>query len=212
MKYNIVVRKHSGLELVQLAASFTSGHESKISLKKAYRTEHSIIRTQIFSVECYGIPLFVSTHLLRHHVGSQPFQLTCRIDRPGGGNPHLKERIAEVNGLLADGRIDEAIEILDWLADNSDRYTKVNLLLILNAQSLIDMAKLRLCSKASAETREVFGYIKQALMDVDPDLVPYLVSKCLYRGGICCEPGCCGFNKTDLFKKQLEQYKLLFVN
>lgn len=206
----VIVKKHTGDDLVKLAASFTSGHESKITLKRAYRTEHSIIRTQIFTVECYGIPLFVSTHFIRHHVGSQPYQLTCRIDRPGGGNPHLKERIAEVNALLADGKITEACDILDWLADNSDRYTKVNLLLFANAQAFIDMAKLRLCSKASAETQSLFNTIKAEIAKVDPDLAPFLVRKCVYRGGICCELKCCGFNKTETFRRQLESYKALF--
>lgn len=208
----IVVKKHTGVELVQLAASFTSGHESKITLKNAYKTEHSIIRTQIFTVECYGIPLFVSTHFIRHHVGSQPYQLTCRIDRPGGGNPHLKERIAEVNNLLSEGKIDEACDILDWLADNSDRYTKVNLLLFANAQAFIDMAKLRLCAKASAETRELFQIIKDEIAKIDPDLAPFLVTKCIYRGGICCEQKCCGYNKSVMFQKELAKYKLLFMN
>lgn len=211
-KPTIIVKKHTGVELVQLAASFTSGHESKITLKRAYKTEHSIIRTQIFSVECYQIPLFVSTHFIRHHVGSQPYQLTCRIDRPGGGNPHLKERIAEVNTLLAQCKIEEACGILDWLAENSDRYTKVNLLLIANAQAFIDMAKLRLCTMASPETRELFGLIKAKIAEVDPDLAPYLVRKCVYRGGICCELKCCGYNKTEMFQKELAQYKLLFIN
>lgn len=206
----VIVKKHTGEDLVKLAASFTSGHESKITLKRAYRTEHSIIRTQIFTVECYGIPLFVSTHFIRHHVGSQPYQLTCRIDRPSGGNPHLKERIAEVNELLADGKITEACDILDWLADNSDRYTKVNLLLFANAQAFIDMAKLRLCSKASAETQGLFNVIKDGIKKVDPDLAPFLVRKCVYRGGICCELKCCGFNKTEAFNRQLASYKALF--
>lgn len=208
----VIVKKHTGEELVQLAAKFTSGHESKITLKRAYKTEHSIIRTQIFTVECYNIPLFVSTHFIRHHVGSQPYQLTCRIDRPGGGNPHLKERIAEVNVLLADGKIDEACDILDWLAENSDRYTKVNLLLFVNAQALIDIAKLRLCNKASQETRELFNVIKSKIAEVDPDLAPFLVPKCVYRGGICCEQKCCGYNKAELFQKELAEYKMLFIN
>lgn len=207
----IKVTKHTDVELVRLAASFTSGHESKITLRRAYATEHSIARTQIFSIELYGIPLFVSTHLIRHHVGSQPFQLTCRDDKSGSGNPHLKERIAEVNGLLATGNIEEACEILNWLADNSDRYTKVNLLLFANAQSLIDMAKLRICTKASPETREIFNLIKSEIYKVDPDLAPFLVRKCVYRGGICCEPKCCGYNKTDMFQKELTQYKRLFI-
>lgn len=132
--------------------------------------------------------------------------------RPGGGNPHLKERIAEVNELLADGRIEEACDILNWLAENSDRYTKVNLLLFGNAQAFIDMAKLRLCTTASPETREIFQVIKSKIAEVDPDLAPFLVKKCVYRGGICCELKCCGYNKSDMFQKELAQYKLLFSN
>lgn len=201
----ITVKKHTGEDLVRLAAGFTSGHESKITLRKAYRTEHSIIRTQVFSIELYNIPLFVSTHLLRHHVGSQPFQLTCREDR-NGGNPCLKERVARVNGLVADGRCDEAYRELDWIAENTDRYTKVNLLLFLNAQALIDMAKLRLCNKASGETRRIFAAIRLKVAAVDPDLAVFMVPKCIYRGGICCEPGCCGYNLTNQFRQQLADY------
>lgn len=207
----VIVKKQTSEDLVRLAASYTSGSESKITLKRAYKTEHSIIRTQIFTIEMKEIPLFVSTHFIRHHVGSQPFQLTCRIDRKGGNN-HFVERIDEINEYLAKGEIDKALPILEWLKDNADRYTKVNLLLFANAQSLIDMSKLRLCSNASPETRELFGLIKAEIAKVDPDLAPFLVSKCIYRGGICCENKCCGFNKTEVFAKQLAQYKLLFVS
>lgn len=205
----IIVTKRTDGDLMRLAASYTTGSESKISLTRAYRSEHSIIRTQIFTIEVKGLPLFVSTHLIRHHVGSQPFQLTCRIDRKGGNN-HFKEKIDHINALIAAGDTAEAARLLEWLKDNADRYTKVNLLLLVNAQGLIDMAKQRLCSMASPETRQLFVRIVRAVAKADPELAPFLVRKCVYRGGICGEPKSCGFNKTALFRKELEGYKSLF--
>ncbi len=88
----------------------------------------------------------------------------------------------------------------------------MNLLLLINAQALIDVAKLRLCTKASTETRELFQIIKDRIAEIDPDLAPLLVPKCIYRGGICCEQKCCGYNKTALFQKELARYKLLVMN
>ena len=209
-KPTIKITKCTDESLVRLAASYTMGRESKITLKRAYKSEHSIIRTQLFAIESRNIPLFVSTHLIRHHVGSQPFQLTCREDLTK--NPTFKAHIDTLRDEIVAGDIDKAVAHLEWIESHFDRYTPVNLLIFANAQSLIDMAKLRLCFKASVQTREWFGRIKEELKSADPDLYPYLVPKCVYRGGICCEPKCCGYNKTDLFKKALDNYKLLFVD
>lgn len=206
----VEVTKRTDEELVRLAAGFTSGHESKIALKKAYKSEHSIIRSQIYTIECYNIPLFVSTHLIRHHVGSQPFQLTCREDRQGG-SVHFAERVEVIKRIIECGDVVEACNRLDWLVENADRNTRVNLLLIVNAQSLIDMAKLRLCRKASPETRDLFRLIRAKVAEADPDLAPFLVPKCVYRGGICGEPRSCGYNRGEAFKSELEEYKKLFT-
>lgn len=184
--------------------------KSNMSLQKMYACEHSPCRTQIFWVRLYDIPLFCSTQLLRHHVGSQPFQLTCRTDRIGGNN-HFQEKIGQVIDLINHGRNKEAIAILEWLENNADRYTKVNLGIFLNAQSLINMAKDRLCSDASAETREIFKSIKAEIEKSDPDLAKFLVPRCVYRGGICNSLKPCGYNKTELFQKTLTQYKKLFI-
>ena len=206
----IKVEKISDERIMREACEMTFLGKSKMSLKKMYACEHSPCRTQIFWIRLYDIPLFCSTQLLRHHVGSQPFQLTCRKDRNGGNN-HFQEKIGQVIDLINRGHNKEAIVILNWLEENADRYTKVNLGIFLNAQSLINMAKDRLCSDASAETREIFKTIKAEIEKVDPDLALFLVPRCIYRGGICNSRKPCGFNKTDLFQKQLEEYKLNFI-
>lgn len=206
----IKVEKIADERIMREACEMTFLGKSNMTLRKMYACEHSPCRTQLFWVRLYDIPLFCSTQLLRHHVGSQPFQLTCRTDRKGGNN-QFKEHIAEVIEKINQGNADDAINTLEWLKDNADRYTKVNLGLYLNAQALINMAKDRLCSDASAETREIFKSIKCEIAKVDPDLALFLVPRCIYRGGICNSLKSCGFNKTELFTKLLNQYKSLFV-
>ena len=159
-----------------------------------YKAEHSPTRTQVFWIECKNIPLFIATHLLRHHVGSVPFQLTCRDDRKGG-NPSLIQKLEEIKSKLnnivnevqegrsdyADFVISEIQDELTYLQGNSDRYTPVNLGLFINAQSLIDMAKLRLCKQAHAETIEVFQAIKDEVAKADSELAAMMVRKCVSK-------------------------------
>ena len=74
----------------------------------------------------------------------------------------------------------------------ADRNTPVNHTMICNAQAVINMAKKRLCYKASDETREVFNLIVDAIALVDIELPKFLVPECIYRGGYCHEPRICG--------------------
>lgn len=206
----VTIEKMTDERIMREACEMTFLGKSNMSLKRMYACEHSPCRTQVFWIRLYDIPLFCSTQLLRHHVGSQPFQLTCREDRKGG-NVKLKVRIQSIIDAIDDGDKDKAIDELIWVSENTDRYTKVNLGLFINAQSLINMAKERLCSDASAETREIFKAIKTEIEKIDPDLAQFLVPRCIYRGGICNSLKPCGFNKTELFSKQLNQYQLLFI-
>ena len=208
--YQVSVRKLTDEDLARSACEMTFNGTSKQTLDSIYRSEHSPARTQLFWITCTNIPLFVSTHLLRHHVGSVPFQLTCRQDRKGG-NPRLHDlikKIIEHSETITDKAELKSYltEELDWIANNTDRYTPVNLGLMVNAQSLIDMAKLRICLQAAEETREVFALIKKAVAAVDPALARLMVRKCVYRGGICGEPKCCGFNHSLKFKREIEEY------
>lgn len=206
----ITVEKIVDTRIMREACAMTFNGKSAMTIKRMAMYEHSPLRTQIYWIRLFDIPLFCSTQLLRHHVGSQPFQLTCRTDRKGGNN-HFKERIDAIATQIALGDYDNAFAQLDWLKDNADRYTKVNLGLCINAQALINMAKERLCSDASSETRAIFKAIKAEIAEVEPELAPFLVPKCIYRGGICNGVAKCGFNKTETFKKQLDEYKELFT-
>ena len=205
----IKVEKITDERIMREACEMTFLGKSKMTLKKMAMCEHSPLRTQMYWIRLYDIPLFCSTQLLRHHVGSQPFQLSCRNDRKGG-DVHFKERINKMVELLNDDEKEWAISELEWLRDNADRYTKVNLGLCVNAQALINIAKDRLCNDASTETREIFKAIKAKMAEVEPDLAPFLVPKCVYRGGICNSLSPCGYNKTEKGKKEIENYKKLF--
>ncbi len=220
--FTVSVRKLTDLELLQEACATTFLGTSHATLISLYKSEHSPVRTQLFWISLKNIPLYISTHLLRHHVGSVPFQLTCRDDR-NGGNPGLPgkldsivERLKNLVDTWRKGgtfisdhqhKADSIYEELEWLKDNADRETPVNLSLCINAQSLIDMAKLRLCTGcASPGTVVVFQAIKNEISKIDPDLASVMVRKCVYRGGLCGEPRCCGFNKTTAFKSEMSAY------
>lgn len=218
--FTVSVRKLTDIDLLQEACASTFLGKSHATLISLYKAEHSPIRTQLFWISLENIPLFISTHLIRHHVGSVPFQLTCRDDR-NGGNPGLIDKLNAVNEKLAmllsminqssygeqESLIRSIIVELNWLKDNSDRYTPVNLSLCINAQSLIDMAKLRLCTGCAArETVIVFQAIKNEIKKVDPNLASMMVRKCVYRNGLCGEPRCCGFNHTKAFDAELKDY------
>ena len=218
----VSVRKLTDLELLQEACATTFLGTSHATLISLYKSEHSPVRTQLFWISLKNIPLYISTHLIRHHVGSIPFQLTCRDDRSGGdpGLPNKVDSIVQrLRGLIDNWHkggvfisnhqheIDSIYEELEWLKNNADRETPVNLSLCINAQSLIDMAKLRLCTGcASPGTVAVFQAIKDEISKIDPDLASVMVRKCVYRGGICGEQRCCGFNGTQKFSEELSQY------
>lgn len=168
----IVIVKKTDLSLAQEACAMTmiGKKESKISLNKLYRCEHSPVRTQMFWIKMYGIFNYVSVHLVRHKIGVEHFVESHREDRGGSGK--------------------------------EGRYSLVNHGMWLNAQELINIMKVRLCTNASKGTREVIKLIKEEMKKIDPDLEKYLVPTCIYRGGICPELKCCGFNKTFFKNKE----------
>lgn len=222
-EFVVSVRKLTDESLMQEACEMTFLGTSHQKLLSIYKSEHSPARTQLFWVTAKNIPLFVATHLLRHHVGSVPFQLTCRDDRHGG-NPGLINKVEAIKEKLSsaligvengdydwlDRTLSESIDELEWLKDNSDRYAPVNLGLLINAQSLIDMSKLRLCNQAHKETIQIFKAIKDQVEAHDHELASMMVRKCVYRGGLCGEQNCCGFNHTENFQIEMNTYLKFF--
>lgn len=158
----IVAKKLTDVSLMQEACAFTINKESKMTLDKIYQCEHSPCRTQMFKIEMYDIPTFVSVHLVRHKIGVEHFVKSNREDRPGYSGQDLGRR------------------------------QPVNHMMVLNAQTLIQMARKRLCGGTHAETRQVMIMIRESIQMVDPDLAKYMVRECEYRNGRCPELKSCG--------------------
>ena len=215
----INVTKLTDVTLLRKANGFTTGRDSNMTLETAYRIGHSPIRTQMFWVECHDIPLCVASHLVRHPIGVTWFQRTKRPDRGGEDFTEVCENLAQATMGVMDithrprkQMMDFVFEIADTiktLPDRFDRHAPTDLAFICNAETLMNIAHARLCHKAALETRLVVSAICEKVKDVDPALYPHLVPKCIYRGGICREPKSCGFNKSSLGLKMLNQYKQL---
>ena len=79
----VTVRSLSTSEFARRACQFTlhSHKASNISLHDLYKCEHSPIRTQMFWIEMFDIPSYVSTHLVRHKIGVEHYVQTNREDR-----------------------------------------------------------------------------------------------------------------------------------
>lgn len=212
----IIVEKLTDLSLLQRANSFTTGRESKMDLAKAYKLGHSPARTQIFWVGMRDIPLFCASQFVRSNVGVQFFQLSKRTDRGGEDFRDVCEELAkevELNGLLTESEQRKAEEQIAaeirGLSERFDRYTPVDLACVINAEAIINMSRKRLCAKASAETREIWGKVVEEVRKCDPDLANHCVKPCVYCG-FCRESKPCGFMKTDAYEKQREDYLKLF--
>jgi len=67
--------------------------------------------------------------------------------------------------------------------ESVERNTPVNHMMLLNAQALISMARVRLCNKADKVAQQVMRCIVGQLVIKDKALAEYLVPNCLYRNG-----------------------------
>ncbi len=78
--------------------------------------------------------------------------------------------------------------------------------MIVNAETLINIAKKRLCYRAHKETRAIALALREAVRKVDRALALYMVPECVYRNGLCPNP--CG--KMDQQMREHSYYKELF--
>ena len=142
--------------------SATNNKPSDDFKKKLLISEHSPIRLLEVKWRWEGIKSWISVHFARHWLGWDKWISTQRSDRTG------------VN------------------RDESHQNTPVNMDVKANAQSLINVARYRLCNQASNETREYMEDLKISIKDKEPELSDVLVPNCIYRYG-CPEFNLCSF-------------------
>lgn len=213
---NIGVRRVTPSDLWRECAGYTTGRDCKMSWSKMLSLGHSPIRASIYFVEMRDIPLFCASQFVRSNVGVQFFQLSRRTDRGGEDFREVCDELAkevELNSLLSESEQREAEDQIAAeirsLSERFDRYTPVDLACVINAEAIINMSRKRMCSKASSETREIWGKVVEEVRKCDPDLANHCVKPCVYCG-FCRESKPCGFMKTDAYEKQREDYLKLF--
>lgn len=140
--------------------------------------EHSTIRSLEYIWQWEDIPYWVSVHITRHNQGITHFVSSQRNDVQN----KYDRREAPQNALT-------------------------NHRCVANAQAILNISRARLCKSASIETRDVWNMFLTSIKDLTPELYNLCVKPCIYRNGICPEVfNPCGFNKTELFKTELDKY------
>lgn len=184
----VEVRRMTPWSEVLDAARFTQrkepiGKEPSEKFKwNIVRSEHSPLRCLMFCVDMYDIPRFVSDHFVRH-VHAQPFVSTGRPDIDGNMPPREEQKMTDL----------------------------YNTRLVLNAQEIINISKLRLCNRAEKTTRIVWKMVVDELYKIEPNLAIACVPSCIYRG-FCPEMKSCGFASTEMFKGRLNNYHEFFTD
>ena len=151
---------------------------------KMLLAEHSPIRLLEYDFSWEAIKQWVTAHLVRHHEGCEKMVHSQRGDR--------RAILEEYNVNSRDELPQGALNDMDMSA---------------NAQALINISRKRLCSCASADTREAWKQVKAAIAEVDPVLADKMVPECIYRG-FCPEfMNPCGYSKTEDFQNKLKEYR-----
>lgn len=92
-----------------------------------------------------------------------------------------------------------------------DRNTPTDMIIICNSKKIIDICLKRLCAKTSYETTKAVSMMVDEIREIDSNLADFCVPKCMYRNGLCNEPKCCGYIKTEQFKNKLIKYRKFFI-
>ncbi len=142
--------------------------------------EHSPVRLVNYIWEWGNIPQWVTVHFVRHHVGCEKF--------------------------IASQRPDINLDIIP--SRDISQNTPNTMCMTANAQSIINISKKRLCTRASKATREAWKLLLDELDKIDPVLTSACVPECVYRG-FCPEWKSCKYDTTDKFKKHVEHYQNL---
>lgn len=144
--------------------------------KRILLAEHSPIRKIKVSWKWENLKSWVSVHFVRHKFGIEHWVTTQRSDRTG---------------------VDR---------DKSPQDTPVSHECEANAQALIFISRRRLCSQASAETRDAWKEVKAEIEKLDPVLASVMVPECIYRG-FCPEFTSCGYVDTEAYRDALKKYR-----
>lgn len=163
--------------------------------------EHSPIKLVEYCIAFSQLRQWVGVHFLRHE-HTIPQIHTQRNDRRDllEEYPYIKH---ELDTLEEEVKNDPDFNPRDLLhqgeLNDQDFYV--------NAQTLINISRRRLCNTASKETVQAWRAVKDAIAEFDPVMASFMVPNCIYRGFCPSGKRCCGFVKTKKYYKELKDYR-----
>jgi hypothetical protein len=160
----IIITKLTSQDLISKAMSYTSDSEVKLSDR---------VVNQMYDSQ--HSPIRTQIYMVE------------MLDIPTFVSVHFVRHSIGITHYVKSNRFDRSN-----VNEVADRNTLVNHMMLLNAESLINIARKRLCFKASDETREVMEAIVLELNKQNDILANYLMPECWYRGGECHEQKGCG--------------------
>lgn len=144
---------------------------------KILLAEHSPIKLVEYNICFKNLRQWVGVHILRHDY-TLPFIHSQREDR----------------------------RVLNCSRDDLPQGTLNDQDFVLNAQTLKNISRKRLCLCASKETREAWNMVKDEIAKQDEVMADKMVRNCVYCG-FCPEMNCCGFVNTPHYQNELEKYR-----
>ena len=147
------------------------------------KAEHSPLRCLMFFIDMYDIPYYVAMHFRTHKLVHAPFVSTSRPDVDGNQKPREEQKKTDL----------------------------VNMRLMLDAQEIIAISKVRLCNKAEKETHEIWNCVIEKLAKTEPILANACIPNCIYRG-FCPEIKSCGFATSKTFETLHRMYIENLIN
>lgn len=202
-KINLNVEVISGWSIALDAARRTVG---KAPLRKepsrdfkirSLFAEHSQIKLVTYLISFKDLRQWVGVHLLRHR-DVLPFIHSQRVDRREDIEVITEQYLSIVSEDLKNSPEFNRRDYLPQGAPNDQDF-------YVNAQTLINISRKRLCHCASKETRQAWEAVREALKDLDPEVASAMVPNCIYRGR-CPEVKTCGYYLTNKFREELDNY------
>lgn len=205
-KPTVEVVRETGWDRAYAAALRTQGKDSKGKtptdkwVVRSIMAEHSQIKLVEYRISFKDLRQWVGVHLLRHPF-VLPFIHSQRSDRDA---ERMNEAVDKVMSIIEDDvKNDPDFNMRDYRfqgeGNDQDFYV--------NAQTLVNISRKRLCTTASRETRYAWAIVKNAIKEFDPMMAHCMVRQCVYRG-FCPEMHpACQYWRTEQFTKELETYR-----
>lgn len=159
-------------------------------------SEHSPIKVVQWCIDVDDLMQWVGVHLLRH-----PFLLPFIASQRGDKTKDKEAVLALIRQEILDAPEFNDAEWRNYRLQGSEN----NHSFVVNAQTLINMSRKRLCRCASAETRAVWEGVKAYLAQIDPEMAAVMQPNCIYRGG-CPEMECCGYVLSKKYAEERAKY------